>query len=138
MTMLLESGFWPRADVQKAVQSFSKAFEGPLKESTLAAFIRVGDSVLEMEELGEYETDGSTLQVTVFMRDQLISGEDPSSVAWRELKSDASLWRGKERGVFVRPITVPFRQDIQTLEQAVKEFIDPKKDYQIYPLVQSQ
>lgn len=84
---MLESGFWPRSDIEIVVQHFA--------------------------------------------------GESPSPVAIRRLKDDPSLWRGKERLVSVRTITIPFSPEIQTLEQGIAAFTSSDKDRKIYPLAHS-
>lgn len=127
---MLESEFWPKSEIDAVVKDFVLGLE---KIRALVAYIRVGDTRIEMED--RKPSRGETLQVTVFMDNRDIGGESPSLIAIRRLKEDLPVRR--QRGlVNVFPITVPFREG-GTLADAIKEFIDSDKDRQIYPLVPS-
>ena len=123
---MLESKFWPKADIDTAVQFYLPI----LKEiDALSAFIRLGDSDWELDEPPGYKSPGDRLQLTVFIQDELISALE----AEKRLNVGENLW-GRNRSVFIRyPISVPFTESIQTLEQAIYVFIQPDKDQRIYP-----
>ena len=129
---MLESDYWPKVDVDAAVQSFLPKLE---EMGALAAYIRVGDTDEELDKPSGYKSPGDRLQLTVIIRDEIIDRKSSALIASERLKVGENLW-GKDRSIFVRyPISIPFPGGIQTLEQAIEAFIKPDKDHKIYPLV---